>query len=331
MTYQTAIPDDFVPLQYRDEKFEQALEAYRGGGHSPGAQWVVAIPRSDLDPSSRVRWGMGDMVDYRLSAKADQVAVMHVIGVGKGRVRLGYREQIPVSVGDLVLINMREAGHWQVIEGVLTYWFTGEIAMLRMYRTDKPIEAPVPFTGESDESYKATRDAWQDAVFWNIKDVLNDYVVLGRDPKAERRMMRGPDSLIHMTDATMGDGTKSDDARDNRFPIVYRRVLGAGPGRTFRRESDLGLVEREETKPEAQPGDMLTYPRTIKAATFTFQGMPLEVIHCATTMDVQHCNATALAIGSERTVVHPEVPTPIPWDVENEIDDEEEAALKGVA
>lgn len=322
--YETAIPADFVPPQYRDEKFTDALERY-SRKHRPGAQWIVAIPRGDLDPSSRVRWGMGDMVDYRLSAKADQVAVMHVIGVGRGRVRLGYREQIPVDVGDLVLINMREAGHWQVIEGILTYWFTGEIAMVRMYRTDKPEAFPPCLFGaeglavaETVDAYKARRAAWEDQLFWNIKDVLNDYVVLGRDPNAERYMMRGPETLLHLSEYTQTDGTRSDDSRDNRFPIVYRRVLGAGPGRVFRRESDLGLIEREETKPEVQPGDMLTYPKTIRAATFLFQGMPLEVIHCPTTMDIMHGSATALATGAQKTGVHEQVPTPIQWDEPND-------------
>jgi hypothetical protein len=327
MPYETAIPADFVPPQYRDEKFNEALERY-SRRHRPGAQWVVAIPRGDLDPSSRVRYDMGSHVDYRLSAKADQVAVMHVIGVGRGRVRLGYREQIPVDVGDLVLINMREAGHWQVIEGLLTYWFTGEIAMVRMYRTDKPLTVPI---GATADETRDLRTRWEDELFWNVKDVLNDYVVLARDPDAERYMQRGPETLLHIPASFQTDGTKSDDARDNRFPIVYRRVLGAGPGRTFRRESDLGLVEREETRPECQPGDMLTYPKTIRAATFTFQGMPLEVIHCATTMDIMHGNATALATGAEKTAVHPDVPTPCTWDVENELDQEEEDALKGLA
>lgn len=327
--YETAIPADFAPPQYRDKTFNDALERY-SRRHRPGAQWVVAIPRADLDPSSRVRWGMGNMVDYRLSAKADQVAVMHVIGVGRGRVRLGYREQIPVDVGDLVLINMREAGHWQVIEGILTYWFTGEIAMVRMYRTDKPETFPafdeLPL---KQEAYKQARAAWEDTLFWNIKDVLNDYVVLGRDPNAERYMMRGPETLLQLSDYTQTDGTRSDDSRDNRFPIVYRRVLGAGPGRTFRRESDLGLIEREETKPEVQPGNMLTYPRSIKAASFMFQGMALEIIHCPTTMDIMHGSATALATGAEKTGVHEQVPTPIPWDLESDIDAQEQAQLRG--
>jgi hypothetical protein len=318
VSYQTAIPDDFKPPQYRDEKFEKQLALYQAK-HRPQGPWVVAIPRPELDPSSRVQYDMGAAITYELG-KVDQVAVMHVIGVAKGRVRLGYREQIPVAVGDLVLVNLREAGHWVYIGGVLTYWFTADVAMMRMYRTDKPLEPPRD---------KEARLVWNAALFWNVKDVLNDYVLLGRDPKAERYMRNGPETLLHIPGNAQTDGTRSDNMRDNRFPIVYRRVLGVGPGRVMRRESDLGIIEREETKSEAQPGDMMCYAKTVRAAAFTFQGMPLEVIHCASTLDIELGNATAMAIQAQGCEVHESCATPIPWDVESEIDADEEDQLRG--
>lgn len=306
MTYQTAIPDDFVHPQYRDETFNKALAAY-AARHRPGGPWVCAIPRSDIDPSSRARFDFASMATYKLGTKEDIVALMHVIGVGKGRVRLGYREVIPVAVGDLVFVNLREAGHWQEIEGVTTYWFTAEVAMARIYRTAKPITPPPP---------GPERDAWHDELFWNLRDVLNDYVVMGREPEAERLMRNGPDSLIHLTDRAFTDGLQSDDARDNRFPIVYRRVLGAGPGRVMRRESDLGVIDREETIPECVPGDMVTYSKSVRAAAFVFQGMPLEVMHCASTLDIE-------SHGKPRLLVHESVPQPIPWDLPNDEDEED--------
>lgn len=328
MTYQTAIPDEFVTPQYRDDKFIEALAAY-SAKHRPGAQWIVAIPRPDLDPTSRTRFDFGSHVEYRIDAKADQVAVMHVIGVGRGRVRLGYREVIPVSVGDLVLVNLREAGHWQYIEGQLTYWFTADVAAVRMYRTDKPVTPPLGDTAMGTE--RERRAAWDDALFWNIRDVLNDYVLLGRDPEAERYMRLGPETLLHIPGTKQTDGTRSDNARDDRFPIVYRRVLGAGPGRALRKEGELGLVEREETRPECSPGDMLTYAKTLKASTFTFQGSPLELIHCASTLDIQLSEVSRNVLGAERCLVHESVPQPIPWDVPKDMDPEEEDALQGLS
>lgn len=327
MPYQTTIPDGFKPPQFRDDKFYEALALY-SAKHKPGAQWVVSIPRPDLDPSSRIRFDFGAHVTYALDAKVDQVSVQHVIGVGRGRVRLGYREIMPVNVGDLVLVNLREAGHWQYIEGMLTYWWTGDVAMARMYRTTKTITPPATDLMEECDA-RRVRAEWEDELFWNIAEPLNDYVLLGRDPEAERYMFRGPETMIVAPGSTMTDGHRSDSARDNRFPIVYRRVLGAGPGRAFRRESDLGLVEREETIPEVRPGDMLTYSKTLKAATFTFQGMPLEIIHCASTMNIELCEASRRAINAECCGVHDSVPQPIPWDVPQEADPDEDAQLRG--
>lgn len=329
MSYQTAIPDGFEPPQYRDEKFNEALTAYRDRGlNKPGAQWVVALPRPDFDPTSRTRFEFGDHVSYKLGTKEDQVAVMQVLGVGDGRVRLGLREVMPVAVGDIILLNLREAGHWQYIEGILTYWFTGDVAMARIYRTDKPTEPPVRDPGESAESYSARRDHWHDALFWNLRDVLNDYVLLGRDPAAEHILRNGPEKLIQAPDTVMADGARSDDARDNRFPIVYRRVLGAGPGRVMRSVSDLGLVEREETKSEAQPGDMLSYVKNFKAATFVFQGMPLEVIHAASTLNIKLGSAWH-RLDAQSVDVHQSCEKPLAWDAPSEVDDQEQAHLRG--
>lgn len=310
--YQSPIPDGFVSPQFKDEAFHAAHELY-SRRHRPGGQWVCAIPRPELDPSSRVRYDMAAGTSYDIKAKTDQVAVMHVIGVGQGRVRLGFRESVPVQVGDLVLINLREAGHWMYIEGLLTYWFTADVAMLRMYRTTKPLTAPPP---------GPEREAWHDALFWNIKDVLNDYVVLGRDPGAETRYRSGEETLIELPGTALADGTRSDDSRDSRFPIVYRRVLGAGPGRAWRREVD-GLPDYVHSAPEVQPGDMMTSTTAVRAATFTFQGMPLQVIHGASTLDIMGAQCS--------NYVDESVPQAVPWDVESEIDDQEQRALRGLS
>lgn len=316
MGYQTSIPDGFVPGQFKDETFYKALEAYTGGRlkHRPSGPWVVAIPRPELDPSSRVRYDLNAGVNYDIKAKTDKVAVMHVIGVGPGRVRLGYREKMPVAVGDLILINLREAGHWQWIEGLLTYWFTGDVCMVRMYRTAKPLTPPAP---------GPDRSAWEDELFWNIKDVLNDYVLLGRDPNAETKMRNGEGTLIELPGSALTDGTRSDDSRDSRFPIVYRRVLGAGPGRAYRREIEDGFPEYVHNSSEAEPGDMMTYSRNVRAALFTFQGMPLEVLHAASILDIGKED-------SPRLLLDQTCSTTIPWDEgkEDGAADEEEQ-LKG--
>jgi hypothetical protein len=301
MSYQTDIPTDFVPRQFTDAKFHSALEAYRSGGHRATGPWVCAIPRPDLDPSSRVHFEFAEQT-YGIDAKTDKVAVMHVMSAGPGRVRLGYREHIPVSVGDLVLLNLREAGHFIYIEGILTYWFTGDVAMARIYRTAKPRTPPLG---------KDERSKWQDELYWNIKDVLNDYVVLGQDPNAERLYRNGPETRVFLPDSAHIDGMRSDNARDDRFPIVYRRVLGVGPGRVFRRESELGIIERDETKSEAQPGDMMCYSKSVRAASLMFQGMPLEIIHAASCLDLKASDGTNVE-------VHESLTTPIPWDVPTE-------------
>jgi hypothetical protein len=289
MSYQTDIPDDFVPRQFYDDHFARALEAYRSGGHRATGPWLCAIPRPDLDPSSRVHFEFAEQ-NYDIKTKTDKVAVMHIMSVGPGRVRLGYREVMPVSVGDLVLLNLREAG------------FTGDAAMARIYRTAKPLTPPL----DKDDRLK-----WQDELFWNIRDVLNDYVILGQDPNAERLYRNGPDTRVYLPDAAHVDGMRSDAGRDNRFPVVYRRVLGVGPGRVFRRESDLGIIEREETKSEAQPGDMMCYSKTVRAAAFMFQGMPLEIIHAASCLDLKASDGTNVE-------VHESLSKPIPWDVPTE-------------
>jgi len=329
MSYQTAIRDDFVPQQFRDDKWIQAKAHF--DRPTPGRRlktqgpWVIALPRPDLHPASRTRIDMTDMVKYTINAKINVVALMHVVAVGTGRVRLGYREIIPVEPGDLVLVNLREAGHWMNLHGTEFYCFTGDVAIARVYRTAKTITPPLD---------PVDWDRWNDELYWNIKDVLNDYVICGRDPVAERAMMQGPEKLVwQSSDAGMTDGTRSDDMRDNRFPMVYRRVLGAGPGRCMRRESDLGIIEREETISVAQPGDMICYAKSVAAADFTFQGMPLQAIHCASGLVIEHGDETFGGTGARQTIVHESVPQPIPWvdPDDTEEDADPEAAGRAVA
>lgn len=313
--------------QYRDERFNAALSMLRY--RTPGP-WILALPRPDIDPSSKVRLNFGSEAKYEINAKNNVVAMMHVLAKGTGRVRLGYREHIPVEVGDLVLVNLREAGHWITLGGETYYLFTGDVPFAKVYRTDKPAEAPQQFVGESDESYKATRDAWHEAWFWNIRDVLSDYILLGQDDAAALRMMQGPETLIHRTAQALGDGVRSDNQRDNRFPIVYRRVLGVGPGKWLTRESDLGLVEREETKSEAKPGHMLAMCRTVAAASFRFQGAPLEVIHAASVLVIETSETTLGLVDGHPATVPVEVEVqeganvPIGWIDPNDTEAEED-------
>jgi hypothetical protein len=310
-------------MQYIDERFRKALDGLRQDRRFKRAAgpWIMALPRGDLDPSSKTM--ETSHVDYKINAKVNQVAVMHVLSVGPGRVRMGWREHIPVVPGDLCLVNLREAGHWMSLGmsyGVETvYLFTGDVPFATMYRTDKPAEAPQHGTPE--------REAWNDALFWNIQDVLSDYVILGRDPEEERKMRNGPKTRLHLTDQSQTDGVRSDSARDDRFPIVYRRVLGVGPGRWMTRENDLGMVEREETKSEANPGDMMALCKTVQAAGFTFQGMPLEVIHAASTLIFEGADPTPLIDGpgssGERLEVHESVAKPLTWDEPSEDTEED--------
>lgn len=326
MPYQTSIPDDFVAPQYRDDTFEKALHTYKDAGNRAAGPWICALPRPDLDPSSRVRYDLAAGINYDIKAKTDQVAVMHVLSVGKGRVRLGHREVIPVAEGDLVLVNLREAGHWVYVEGVCCYFFTGDVAMARMYRTHKSEHPPLFMENEHVESYRERRARWEDELFWNIRDVLNDYVILGRDPEAERLMRNGAGTLVEIPGTAMTDGTRSDDARDNRFPVVYRRVLGAGPGRAFRRESDLGMPEWAHSVPEVEPGDMLCFSKNVRAANLEFQGMRLDVIHAASVINAkQPHRAPAPNLSIQESCA-----AELPWDHESETDAEEDARLRGL-
>jgi hypothetical protein len=320
LSYQTSIPDDFVPPQYIDERFTASLATYSANGHRPGDPWVVAIPRPDLDPASRVRYDMSVHTEYDIKAKTDKVAVLQVLAAGRGRVRLGWREQVPVTTGDLVLVNLREAGHWIYIRGMLCYYFTAEVAMARMYRTTKP--RVVDLAGATDAELRAAREVWEDQLFWNIKDILNDYMLLGRDPKAETEYRNGPETRIELTQSALGDGMPSDNSRDNRFPIVYRRVLGVGPGRGFRREDDLGFPEYVHSRSEAVPGDMLAYCRTVRAAEMTFQGSPIEFIHASSLLDLS-------ASRGRRVEMHQSCASAVPWDVPSEVDSDEDDALRG--
>lgn len=310
MSYQTQIPDTFRPPPFVDQRYLEALDAYRSGGHRACGPNIIALARPELDPSSRVHYSLGTGANYELKAKTDKVALMHVISVGPGRVRLGFREQMPVVAGDMVLVNLREAGHWVFIEGALFYTFTGDVAMAKIYRTDKPEAAPEFAENEHIESYRDRRKFWQDELFWNLHEVLNDYVVLGRDPNAEQAYRRGPNKLIEMTQTSLADGTRSDDERDSRFNVVYRRVLGAGPGRVWRREVD-GLPDYEHSAPEVSPGDMMMYTKAVRAAELTFQGMPLEIIHAASALDRKAADGSKLSM-------HESVAQPIPWDVPKE-------------
>jgi hypothetical protein len=309
MTYQTQIPDDFRPPQFIDEKFQRAHEAYTKAGHRPGAPWVLALPRPELDPSSRVHFSVGTQSDYEIGTKTDRVAMMHVIAAGRGRVRLGFREQVPVQSGDMVLVNLREAGHWASIAGLTLYGFTSDVAMARVYRTVKTLTPPAAIED---------RAAWHDDLYWNIRDVLNDFVVLGRDPNAERLYRLGDTPRrIELTDASYADGTRSDDTRSktghltNRFPMVYRRVLGAGPGRCYRKEDELGFPDYVVNRSEAEPGDMLAYCKTVRAAEFMFQGMPLEIIRSASIFDYQEGR-------QPRLNVQESCGSPIPYDEPSE-------------
>jgi hypothetical protein len=304
---------------YVDERFQKALASLRYKTTGP---WILALPREDLDPSSCST--DTSHVEYKLNAKVDQIAVMHVLAKGRGRVRLGFREHIPVDVGDLVLVNLREAGHWITIGGHTFYLFTSDVAFARMYRTAKPKTAPQQKVGEADEAFKERRLAWMQDWFWNIRDVLNDYVLLGRDPEAERKMQNGPETLLHIPGHLQSDGVRSDNQRDNRFPIVYRRVLGAGPGRWLTRESDLGMVEREETKYEGEIGGMMAMCKTVQAASFIFQGAPFQVCHAS--------SAFVIEARGESVSVHQNVPQPIPWvDPDDTPEDEDPEAQRAEA
>lgn len=320
MTYQTKIPDDFVAPQFLDEKFLDARERYTKAGHRPGAPWVLALPRPELDPSSRVHFSLGTHADYEIGSKVDRVAMMHVVATGTGRVRLGFREQVPVQSGDMVLVNLREAGHWASIEGMTLYGFTHDVAMARVYRTTKTLTAPE----DQDE-----RAAWRDEVYWNLRDVLNDFVVLGRDPNAERLYRVGDgEKRILLTDESYADGTRSDDTRGrtgrlaNRFPIVYRRVLGAGPGRIYRKECELGFPDYVVNRSEAEPGDMMAFCKTVKAAEFMFQGMPLEITRAASIFDFQRGR-------DPRIEIHESCGNEIPFDKPSEIERDAEDQLRG--
>lgn len=302
--------------QFRDALFEEHLSAliYKASG-----PWVLALPRADIDPTSKTRLDFAQAT-YKINAKENVVAMMHVLSRGPGRVRLGFREHIPVDVGDLVMVNLREAGHWITLHGRTYYLFTGDVPFARVFRTDKPAEPPQREITESDEAYKVRRDAWHDAWFWNIGDMLSDYVLLGRDPPAELKMLQGPETLIARTEASQGDGVRSDDARDNRFPIVYRRIMGVGPGKWLTRESDLGIVEREETKCEGKPGHMMAMCKTVQAASFTFQGCPLEVIHAASVLVHETSEAFYsrlpggdVAVTPLEVAVHESVAKPLTW------------------
>lgn len=328
MSYQTTIPDDFKPPQFLDDTFKRALAAYQGGGNSAKGPWICALGRPELDPSSRTNFNFAAGINYDIKAKTDKVAMMHVISVGRGRVRLGHREVIPVSVGDMVLINLREAGHWIWIEGICFYFFTGDVAMAKVYRTTKTLTPPPWIDG--DDTAQLTRRAWQEELYWNIAEPLNDYVILGRDTNAERVMRNGEGTRVELTDQSMSDGTRSDDSRDNRFPIVYRRVFGAGPGRKFRREDELGFPEFVHSVPEVEPGDMLAMSKNVRAASCQFQGMPLEFIHAASVINGKVPPAQREATGAETLSFHETCTTTIPWDVEREegASDEEEQ-LKG--
>lgn len=334
--------NELSETQYRDGRFCKLLEGLRTLQHwrRAAGPWILALPREDLDPSSRMRFDASSHVEYKINAKVNQVAAMHVLSVGPGRVRLGYREHIPVKPGDLCLVNLREAGHWISLGfpwGMETlYLFTADVPFARFYRTNKPIHGPVQGEygpAESDEQFKARREAWHDQLFWNIRDVLGDYVLLGRDPKAETAMRNGPGTLLHIPGTTQTDGVASDNMRDNRFPIIYRRVLGVGPGRSMTRESDLGIVEREETKSEAQPGDMMAMCKSVQAAGFMFQGMPLEVIHAASVLVYDGPPSSDWQGERESTPVevHESVPQPIPWDEPGDGEDEQAAAEEAEA
>lgn len=313
--------------QFRDETFLAALSALR---YKTAGPWILALPRSDLDPTSKARFGFSDMAAYKLNAKSNVVAMMHVLATGPGRVRLGYREHIPVSPGDLVLVNLREAGHWITLDGQTMYLFTGDVPFARVVRTAKPETAPQQYEGESDDAYRERRLVWNDEWFWNITDVLSDYVLLGQDPEAERQMRNGPETLLHVPKMVGTDGTRSDDSRENRFPIVYRRVLGVGPGKWLTRESDLGIVEREETKSEARPGHMLAMCKTVAAAAFTFQGAPLEVIHAASVLVFDTSEKVHYAVpGGTRAEplqveVHQSVAKPLTWVDPDDTEEEED-------
>jgi hypothetical protein len=325
--------------QYRDERFSRVLNGLSTIHRMRRAAgpWVLALPREDLDPTSKTRFDASAHVTYEINKKVDQVACMHVLSVGPGRIRLGYREHIPVKPGDLCLVNLREAGHWISLGfpwGVETlYLFTGDVPFARIYRTSKPLEAPRQDDLETDEGYKARRVAWSDQLFWNIRDVLGDYVLLGRDPNSEKEMRHGEGTKLVVPGTALTDGSASDNQRNNRFPIVYRRVLGVGPGRMMTRESDLGIVEREETKSEAQPGDMMAMCKTVAAAAFMFQGMPLEAIHAASVLvyDGPPSSDWRGVAPSTSVEVHESVPQPIPWDEPSDEDDQQVLAEEAEA
>lgn len=321
--YETSIPDAFEPPQFRDEKFNEALATLKAAGISAKGPNVLALARPELDPSSRVHYSLGTGSHYEVKAKTDKVAMMHVVSVGRGRVRLGFREHIPVSEGDMILVNLREAGHWLFLEGILFYTFTGDVAMASVYRTTKPLTPP---PAEDREA----RAAWHDELFWNLHKPLNDYVVLGRDPKAEIEMRNGPNKLIEPTEQSMSDGTRSDDGRDSRFQIVYRRVLGAGPGRRWRREID-GLPDYEFSAPEVVPGDMMSFTTAVRAADFVFQGMPLQIAHAGSVLVGKLPPHVTRVTGAENIAMHESCAKPIPWDVETELDPDEDAQLRGLS
>jgi hypothetical protein len=338
VTYQTQIPDDFRPPQFKDEAFHAAHALYHGNGYRPGAPWVVALPRPELDPTSRTAFHAagstgihgGGAVSYELGTKVDKVAMMHVIAAGAGRVRLGFREAMPVAPGDMVIVNLREAGHWVYYEGQLFYQFTGDVAMARVYRTTKTLTPPEHHENEHIESYRDRRKTWEDELYWNISDVLNDYVVLGNDPNAATEMRNGKGSGIILPDQVLVDGTRSDNARDNRFPIVYRRVLGVGPGRCYRKESDLGFPDYVVNRSELEPGDMMAYCKTVRAAAFRFQSMPLEIMHASSMLSSKTSPNVERVTGAKHVEIHESCGKEIPWDVPSEIDPDEDATLRGL-
>jgi hypothetical protein len=234
---------------------------------NPQGSLVVARPRPELDPGTVGITGEA-AVTYAIGQRIDRMGVFEVLHAGPGECRLGYRERMAVGRGDVVMVSMLTASHWVKIDGETLYIFKNEHAALRLHGD----------TAERVIHHEILGDSTVRA--WSAEprlEVLQDFVLLGDDPDGMQRLTGR--RWIGLTGRELSDGIRGDESKDNRFPIAYRRVLDAGPGKAMVSAVDaLKLIERTENRFDGPPGCLAAITTTTQVSRFRFCGRDLTLV-----------------------------------------------------
>lgn len=221
---------------------------------------IVGVSREKLDPSStNLHTDFTSYYSMSGHEKAQRLGVFEVVKASAGYLRMGIYEEIPLKPGDLIAVSLDSINHWDLLDGETCAVLNWESVMGILHPTRLLMNShPLTF------------------------ECVRDYALLSEDPEAMRRAVlrdKGSSGLV-LDGVALKDGIKGDTEKQNRFPILYSRLLSKGPGIRYPSVHDEGITfDVVRNTCDADIGSLVTYVSTFAAARFTWFGEPRALVN----------------------------------------------------